>query len=848
MSQQPTLSPVNSDPVIDPDKIVNLELIPHTIYVLCGPTMSGKSTFTNNLTSAALEQGLTAVGISSDAMRAWLMQSSGPLQGAFNMDEMEDRRHSPAALSVSKQAFEMLFTTLKSCVAFPVCTEIIVVDTTGFDERFREDICNIAKNNNYKTCLVTFDYKNRSDYVMDGFSEQQGYIVDFSVGKFRKKILPNLKAAMFDSRIRVKTRYSDIKVTNADFLKHHLATTRIAPDVPVAIIGDSHEHVEALDELIEAVKEKHPTAQIVHVGDFVDKGGNTLAAVDYMWDRVTQKGDILLAGNHEAYVAKRLLNEISAASIEPVEFTSVAPLQESPSHKAKFLTLEALGRPFLVLDYSVQGGTPVYVTHAPCRTNELGKITGYCIRNQRNYRIIDREKSVEQDLEWLYKDSESIWPLHVFGHVTHMLTKGEAFGNMVYKNRVFLDTGAVYGGQLSAAIIQKGKLTEIVQVQAKPLREKPQPFNLGRGPKKEAKPFSIHDYELDVSDLRLLRQIKENEVQYISGTMSPGPSTQTEIEPLEAAFDYLAKAGATKVMLQPKWMGSRAQLYLFEGQPEKTFLVSRGGWKIRKITGLDDEEFKAFVTGLHSKYSSQMKVYGDMILDGELMPWSALGEGLIKQAFTPYMASVVNELLILAKDDYLHATLPEFCESLNLFSKGDHITAFNEVLGRYSKLEQPAFKAFSILKTAKEDRENPLKDEADKFISVCDWSCNGTDMFFMVELADEGQRQRAKDFFKRLTVDQGMEGVVLKPTEGECEIPYMKVRSEEYLRLVYGYDWMDRRDRLCWQKNISGKVRLSVKEHKLAQAMLMAAPEAREEFAVKMIGSMKEERGLDPRL
>ena len=98
-------------------------------------------------------------------------------------------------------------------------------------------------------------------------------------------------------------------------------------------------------------------------------------------------------------------------------------------------------------------------------------------------------------------------------------------------------------------------------------------------------------------------------------------------------------------------------------------------------------------------------------------------------------------------------------------------------------------------------------------------------------------------------VDKGMEGVVLKPlTPAEGVTPYMKVRNPQYLRLIYGYDYSLREEQLIRQKNISGKAAVAVREHAMASRMLTAEDDARRELVVKLIGELKKEAEIDPRL
>jgi len=138
----------------------------------------------------------------------------------------------------------------------------------------------------------------------------------------------------------------------------------------------------------------------------------------------------------------------------------------------------------------------------------------------------------------------------------------------------------------------------------------------------------------------------------------------------------------------------------------------------------------------------------------------------------------------------------------------------------------------------------------DKFKIADSFDLVSDDDLRIINLKDSDSFEIAKLFFNKLTVDDKMEGVVIKPLDGPADVaPYMKVRNENYLTLVYGYDYKRRYEPLCRQKRVGGKLKVSIKEHDLALAMLSAdnGP-ALTELIVKMIAQLNEEKTLDPRL
>jgi len=807
----------------------------HTVYVLCGPTFCGKSTFAKRLQSALSTNGACQI-LSSDAFRQQLL-------GNLWVDAYNIHHHDPRMSEMSREEFNLLYTQYKSLLAFPVVCPYVIVDTTGMNEKFRQDMVKIAKDAQYKVVLVTFEYRNTSEYYRY-VDEADRRIAGFSVDRFRRKVLPELKARDFDARVRIRDRDFELVLVETEPSGFHFIQ---GEQEVVCVIGDTHESVKALTELLEKVRgQVNCTSRItfVHVGDYLDKGGNTIEMVNLMFQLVTtaepdRPADrhILVSGNHENYVYKRLKGQLPEnKALESAYFTSVEALTADPRVATKFFTLwEHYTFPFVQI--IGEGQRTLYVTHAPCQEKYLGKTDDFSMRQQRNLYRKDFNEDSRKSYEWLFQEANYSRPVHVFGHVAH------ANPTLEFKNKIFLDTGAVYGNQLTAMLWQHNRY-EFVQVKPEALCATDREDGLSKVAnvmEREEKPFNIQDYDLEPEDLRFLNGAMRNGVKYISGTMAPAPSTATDLESLDSAFDYMRRHGVVEVVLQPKYMGSRCQFYLYSDPEKKSFAVSRNGYVIRHVEALHKEleRWKTKVKGIAPDD------WSEVILDGELLPWSALGKGLIDDHFHSYASLVKDELNTLAGDaDFLKLGL-ETTETLE--KKLGQLKVFNETVSLYdgeTTEETLEFRPFDVLSIDGPELANLGPHMA--FLTVSD------DEPLLVALEDEAQVEKARAYYANLTVEHGMEGVVVKPTgwkaEGHTAPPYMKVRNPRYLTLVYGYDYEDRIERLCAQKNISGKVRTSIAEHKLAMQMLTASEDGRKECIVKMIGELKREKTLDPRL
>lgn len=816
----------------------------HTIVVLCGPTGSGKSTFASRLLYGVEGEGRTCKIVSSDEIRSRLVSKMGFEYGA------EGGRYSPEASAVSKQAFQILNAELESYTQFPVNADVVIVDTTGFSESFRESILALAERNGYRTALVSFEFKSQSDYLKNVKIGEEEVRRD-SLSRFRKFVLPRLGGSRYNQRIRVTKfgTWPEVKFRDAPPPEYLFA------EGSYMVIGDSHEQVELLKQITDVADAEG--RQVIHLGDWIDKGTDPVAAIDFMHGRM-KKGDTIITGNHERYVYGVLNGENFPRNMEkePLNFTSLTVLQDPhllnrDAVLSKFFDIYEASVPFAVI--MGKGRLPIYLSHAPCLNKFLGKNHPEAIRAQRNYKYSGKTDSTEEELKWLFEEADINHPLHIFGHITHFSTSNKILPSIKYKNKVFLDTGAVYGGGLCALRIDDGYINNVLYIKATDAKRGSETrlakisTNLGL----YRKEVSEDDFELTIKERRQLKNLLVNGAKYLSGTMSPSASSEGNIEPLETAYDAFRKAGVKTAVMERKYMGSRCQAYIYK-DPSKNWLTSRGGWKIRKVYGATEEEFQAFLQGLTQTHLPEG--VESVVLDGELMPWATLGAPLISEQFAQYREVVAYELSSLREAiqgvENLGGEEPEasIFEAGYFQNKADHLAKFKEVLDVFAAPGKLEFKGFSVLLL----NEKPFEgSEKESFLKA---SLGNTQDIITINLEDEVSCEEGRKFFQQTTVELKMEGIVLKPLS--CEEgadpnkvpPYMKVRSPEYLRLVYGFDYTDRLDKLIRQKKINQKLSTSIREASMAKELLTANPDRVKSLLIRMIGEIRKETSFDPRL
>jgi hypothetical protein len=187
----------------------------------------------------------------------------------------------------------------------------------------------------------------------------------------------------------------------------------------------------------------------------------------------------------------------------------------------------------------------------------------------------------------------------------------------------------------------------------------------------------------------------------------------------------------------------------------------------------------------------------------------------------------------------------------------EHLAAYNtykKQLELYAEDATLEYKPFALLKIVYEDGQEQIPDwkttEMYAFLSE--------DEALALDLSQPGSLEQAQLYFDKLTLENHMEGIVIKPEiwNGRT-VPYMKVRNPEYLSIIYGYDYKfpHKYRKLLKQKNVNQKLRTSLNEYRLGLRMLEIplheiTPEhtAYKEIAANLLFEVAQERQIDPRL
>ena len=215
------------------------------------------------------------------------------------------------------------------------------------------------------------------------------------------------------------------------------------------IIGDIHGCLDEFEELLERVCFKREHDRLILVGDLINKGPNSLGVLKKAHELHCQ----VILGNHEDNFIRSVRNPSSNSS------QSFEKLKREMAQEFEFWFEWMEGLPTFIEDETF------LVVHAGLRPNYHPKET--------DKRILTRIRTWDGLGENLFSEDDPPWfdlyhgdKLVIFGHWASL-------GPMVRPTVICLDSGCVYGRQLTALILPE---RDIVQVDAKKVYEKITPL------------------------------------------------------------------------------------------------------------------------------------------------------------------------------------------------------------------------------------------------------------------------------------------------------------------------------------------------------------------------------------
>jgi len=627
---------------------------------------------------------------------------------------------------------------------------------------------------------------------------------------------------------------------------------------PFDIVGDVHGCASELRTLLtdlgwtldlddrgRAVGASHPEGRTaVFVGDLVDRGPDTPGVLRLVMGMVAAGTALCVSGNHEA----KLVRALKGANVT-VSHGLAESLEQLAGEPEEFRDAALSFMDGLISHYVLDEGRLV-VAHAGLKEayhgRSSGRVRAFALYGDTTGETDEFGLPVRYPWAREYRGSAMV----VYGHTPVPVTEW-------VNNTICLDTGVVFGGELTALRYPEKAIVSVPAQQQwfEPVRPLA-PATAGREPgtlrlddvltvggptwltTTYAGKIKIPE-ENAAAALEVMSRfaVDPRWLVHLPATMAPAPASQegaplkwNGLEHPERAFDAYAKAGVTRVVCEEKHMGSRAIVVLArdDGTAASRFGVTDGtSGTIHTRTGRPFFDAALTATLVDRLRAACTPLFDSLdtdwlVLDAELLPWSAKAMGLVREQYASVGAAAHHALPAAAT--VLATAAARGLDVADLAARTARRTAsaeaFRDVYAAYCRptdgLDGITLAPFQVL--AAEGRTLALTEphpwHLERLASI------GSDLITptrhrFVDLSSTQEREAATEWWLELT-DAGGEGMVVKPAHlvGGGVQPGLKVRGREYLRLVYGPDYLDSLD-LLRGRNTGKKGSLALREHGL---------------------------------
>ncbi|MFC4563121.1 polynucleotide kinase-phosphatase [Nocardiopsis mangrovi] len=647
---------------------------------------------------------------------------------------------------------------------------------------------------------------------------------------------------------------------------------------PFDIIGDVHGCRAELEELLaalgyalrrddlgRAVGARHPEGRtVVFVGDLVDRGPDTPGVLRLAMGMVGDGDALCVSGNHE----NKLVRALKGRKVQTTH--GLAESLEQLDRETPEFRAGALAFCDSLLSHYVLDGGGLVVAHAGLKEDYHGRASGrvrsFALYGETTGETDEFGLPVRHPWALDYRGRAAV----VYGHVP---TPEPEWIN----NTICLDTGCVFGGRLTALRYPE---RDLVHVPAQEVWFEPaKPFAGGAGgaghaldrdPSRAAGVLDIGDVVSDRPDrgepvatahgsvsvpqqnasaaLEVMSRfaVDPRWLLYLPPTMAPAPTSADPglLEHPGEAFAHYLGAGVGRVVCQEKHMGSRAVVVVCRDDiaAARRFVPGAGG-AVYTRTGrpffadphtesavLDTLREGIGAAGLWERFATDWIAF-----DGEMLPWSAKAEGLIREQYASVGAAARAALPAAA--GALAAAAGRGLDVVDLAGHVDRhdaaVESFSAVYRRYTWPTDGAaglrYAPFAVL--AAEGAEFSDRDHvwhmgvAEALAEHCPMV--RTTRYREVDTTDPKATDAATAWWEDL-VGAGGEGMVVKPFDGALTTgrkglvqPGLKVRGPEYLRIIYGPDYLEpQRMEALRDRKLGRKSGLALREHKLGREAL----------------------------
>lgn len=770
-----------------------------SLVLLVGATGSGKSTFARR------------------HFRPTEIVSSDVCRGLVSDDENDQ--------GASADAFDVVHFLVRKRLERGLLT---VVDATNVQASSRAALIEIAKANHCFVVAIVFDLDDAISIARNRARPDRDF-GDRVVRKQRAELRRSMRGLSREGIRYVNVLRTPEEVDAVEIERTPLYNDKRDDAGPFDIIGDVHgchdELVALLGELgyvrDDASAFRHPGGRrAIFLGDLVDRGPASPDVLRTVMRMTTGGAALCVPGNHDV----KLLRHLSGRKVSVTHgfAETLAQLEQEPASFGHSVRDFVDG---LVGHYVLDGGRLV-VAHAGMKAEYQGRSSGtvrqFALYGETTGEIDAYGLPVRVDWAESYRGRALV----VYGHTPVVEAS-------FFNNTICIDTGCVFGGRLTALRYPERELVSVPAVREHYAPTRPAADRRG-GLERERDLLDATDVlGRTTIDTRVLGRVTIQEenaapafevmsrfaiepswLVYLPPTMSPCETAERggELERPDAALAYFRREGVAEVVIEEKHMGSRAVIVVcrdvevagarFGDRTRAGVVYTRTGRPFFPDDALEAEVVDRMRRALEQAGTFDALGTGWVVLDAELLPWSAKAQALLREQYAPVgragRSALDRTVTLLEAAAARDASASPLLERFR--ARRTHVTRYVEAYRRYcwpvSGVDDLVVAPFHLL--ASEGRVH-TDDHVTQMAWLADVAAASEGFVratrhLVLDLADSDAEARAQAFFEDVLAGGG-EGVVVKPRawlhrgpRGLCQ-PAVKVRGPEYLRIIYGPEY-----------------------------------------------------------
>ncbi|MGY4903068.1 polynucleotide kinase-phosphatase [Streptomyces sp. 900116325] len=771
-----------------------------SLVVLVGASGSGKSTFAHRHFKP------TEI-ISSDFCRGLVA------------DDENDQ-------SASGDAFDLLHYIAGKRLA---AGRLTVVDATNVQAESRKQLVQLARSHDVLPIAIVLDLPEEVCQARNAARPDRAGMPRHVVQRHRRELRRSLRGLEREGFRKVHVLHTEEEAEHAEVVLERRYNDLRHLTGPFDIIGDIHGCSSELESLLGKlgyVDGAHPEGRTaVFVGDLVDRGPDSPGVLRRVMSMVSAGDALCVPGNHENKLGRYLKGrkvQHTHGLAETIEQLDREDAQDPAFREQVREFIDGL-----VSHYVLDGGKLV-VCHAGLPEKYHGRTSGR-VRSHALYGDTTGETD-EFGLPVRYPWAEDYRgrAAVVYGHTPVPSTSW-------VNNTLCLDTGAVFGGRMTAL---RWPERELVDVPAEKVWYEPtKPLTTEAPGGREGRPLDLADVQgRRIVETRYLGRISVREenaaaalevmsrfavdprlLGYLPPTMAPTAASHEEgflEHPAEAFAQYRADGVAT-VVCEEKHMGSRAVALVCRDAEaaRERFGVEGPTGALHTRTGrpfLDDLALTEVILGRLRTAVTAAGLWDEwdtdwVLLDAELMPWSLKAGGLLRSQYAAVGAA--SGAVLPGANAALAAAAARGVDVTDLAARQQDRTAdaaaFTDAYRRYcwstEGLDGVRLAPFQILAVRGRSLASVPHDEQlawlDRLVEHDPTGLLQVTRRLVVDTGDEASVRAGVDWWLEMT-GRGGEGMVVKPLgalvrdeKGRLVQPGIKVRGREYLRIIYGPEY-----------------------------------------------------------